>query len=860
MDFSTFFKGFYKVRFVILIIWVLILGTCAFFALKFLGLTNLNFIPPVGSKAEEADAVLKQQFPDDARKSRFVVLMQLTGKNNQTYPDILAKNWTYRTTELIIKAAKSFKDMPDLLENAMGRYTFEGKYDPNDDLATMFLTTTFVSKNNQSSILILETKEKGTQNVMNWIRYMRSEFKKIDKVDGTFTIDIIGFDTLDFDMTDGAEADLKFMDAVSLPLALLVFIAILRSLTVAIIPVIAVASSVLLSFSIMVPIAHAMSIPSYCPAIMMSIEIAMSIDYSLFLLTRFHEEIAQGQKPIVAAEKMLRFSGETILKSGLVFTVCLASLIVFPLQVIQALGIGAVVGLQSTMLVALTLLPSVICVGLRFFSIPGLIPCVTRGPSGNFKCECCCGKNAQEKTEQSRKQTSARAKFEKEKTGHWYRFADWVTKPLNAFIVIVVMLALLAPFCCGLLKWETVINEDHVLPRKSETHDAITRFTRQWPVGELYLFDIVAVHKKNETVFTEEFYTVFHDLAMTITTNASHYFNITGILSPCDLADYPIDYGTATFLLGMQEFAYTQIFNQQVNKAQTAAKMTLASSINPNLNASSVPNVLRPILDNFTQSTNYSFYLTNQIVDMADAVSYTFKVLPYIILAIAGIIVVMVIIAFQAPALSIHMLFTIAITQVWAYGVIAVIFATDWFYWISDNLKTTSGICWVLPILTLPVLIGLALDYNFFLFTRIHEFRQRGWSPRAAVIMGVTKGGEVILYAGVIMAVAFSGMMFSGIMLLNQGGVVLALGVLLDTYVISTTINPAIIYVFGFLNYWPRRFPIKHEDPSVFTEDMEEKRPNDSESFHSLAANETTPLTINNPPYASDTDGGYTDA
>jgi len=849
MKFSSFFKVFYTLRFATLLIWFCVLVTCGFFALDFLSLTNLNFIPPDGSPAAEADAVVKAQFPEDYNRSRFIALMQLTSKKNKKYPDILAGNWTWKTTDLIIQAAKDFDDEDDILDGYMGRYTFEGQYDPTDPYDLRFLNDGFVSKNNRSSILILATKEKGTQRVMDWIRYMRGKFEDMDKVDGTFTIDLIGFDTLDCDMTDGASADLKFMDAVSLPIALFVFIAILRSVTVAIIPIFSVASSVLLSFTIMVPIAKAISIPSYAPAIMMSIEIAMNIDYSLFLLTRFHEELNNGCTAIEAAEKMLRYSGETILKSGLVFTVCLSSLAVFPLRVIQGIGISAVVGLQSTMLVALTLIPSLICVGSCFFAIPGLVPCVQKtesGPCCGLQCVCCCDKKSPSKHERNRKIVSAKVKFEEDKKRHWYRFADWVTKPLNAAIVIIGVLALLTPFCCGMLTWETVINEDHVLPRKSETHDAIARFSKEWPVGELYTFDVIAVPKdKNETLFNEEFFEVFHNLALTITTNASHYFNMSGVLSPCDLANETVNFETAQFLVALQQFAYMQIYNQQFNSNQSAAKMTLASKVNPNLNASEIPLALRPILDNYTKHSNYSFYLSNQIVDMADAVAYTFDVLPYIILAIAGVIVVMVIVAFQAPALSIHMLFTIAITIVWSYGVVGAIFSTDWFYWVSNNLKTTPGVCWVLPIITLPVLIGLALDYNFFLFTRIHEFRQRGWAPRAAVIMGVTKGGEVILYAGVIMAVAFSGMAFSGIMLLNQAAVLLSLGVLLDTYVISTTINPALIYVFDFLNYWPRKFPIKHKDASEFTEDLEEgipPTPSRDRDIQTIGASEETPL------------------
>jgi len=79
----------------------------------------------------------------------------------------------------------------------------------------------------------------------------------------------------------------------------------------------------------------------------------------------------------------------------------------------------------------------------------------------------------------------------------------------------------------------------------------------------------------------------------------------------------------------------------------------------------------------------------------------------------------------------------------------------------------------------------------------------------------------VILYAGVIMAVAFSGLMFSGLMIMNQFGVLLALGVLIDTFLITTTLNPALIFLMKNLAYWPRKFGIKYENPEIFNKEAE---------------------------------------
>jgi len=106
---------------------------------------------------------------------------------------------------------------------------------------------------------------------------------------------------------------------------------------------------------------------------------------------------------------------------------------------------------------------------------------------------------------------------------------------------------------------------------------------------------------------------------------------------------------------------------------------------------------------------------------------------------------------------------------------------------------------------------------------RINEYRKRGWTTRAAVIKGVSHTGHIITFAGIIMAIAFSGLLLSGEMLLNQFGLLLTIDVLLDTFVIRTLLNPAIIYLLGEANFWPIRNPAKYPDPAQLYDGEEEE-------------------------------------
>ena len=68
---------------------------------------------------------------------------------------------------------------------------------------------------------------------------------------------------------------------------------------------------------------------------------------------------------------------------------------------------------------------------------------------------------------------------------------------------------------------------------------------------------------------------------------------------------------------------------------------------------------------------------------------------------------------------------------------------------------------WMPPLVSFSIVCGLALDYDMFVLVRVRECRLEGEDTRAAIAQGLSKTGPVVTAAGVVMAVAFSGMLFS---------------------------------------------------------------------------------------------------
>ncbi|ETO03816.1 hypothetical protein RFI_33586, partial [Reticulomyxa filosa] len=133
--------------------------------------------------------------------------------------------------------------------------------------------------------------------------------------------------------------------------------------------------------SIMRPVAeYGFTVNPFAPSIMMSVTVAMSIDYSLFLLTRFREEvekqISKGVRPkdvdtLYAVRQVTRWSGKVVAFSGFILSITYVGLIAYPMTMLQSVGMGTSIAVLCTILINLTLTPAILLSFPDFFKILG---------------------------------------------------------------------------------------------------------------------------------------------------------------------------------------------------------------------------------------------------------------------------------------------------------------------------------------------------------------------------------------------------------------------------------------------------------------------------------------------------------
>lgn len=178
----------------------------------------------------------------------------------------------------------------------------------------------------------------------------------------------------------------------------------------------------------------------------------------------------------------------------------------------------------------------------------------------------------------------------------------------------------------------------------------------------------------------------------------------------------------------------------------------------------------------------------------------------YLVVSISLIMIVLYL-SFQSLLVPLRLALAMLFTLVATFGMGVLVYQTTLLHGFMPQLKYFNGVTYeVIPLVT-GIAIALGLDYDIFLVSRIVEFRVQRYSDRASIFRGVLKTGDVISGAGLIMSLAFSGLIFSDKIFFQQFGVLIITSVLLDTFVVRTVLVPALMLIAQHWNWWPRSMP-----------------------------------------------------
>ncbi|QES44326.1 hypothetical protein DEJ49_27970 [Streptomyces venezuelae] len=220
--------------------------------------------------------------------------------------------------------------------------------------------------------------------------------------------------------------------------------------------------------------------------------------------------------------------------------------------------------------------------------------------------------------------------------------------------------------------------------------------------------------------------------------------------------------------------------------------------------------------------------VTGEVPRGVDYVGHQNDKLPLVLGFLLLMTFVMTVFAFRSVVLGLLGVVLNLLSVGSALGVLVLVFQGDW---AEELLSFVSlgGISSRVPLFLFVILFGLSMDYQVFVVSRIREAALNGVPTRKAVIDGITSSAKVVTSAAIVMVTVFASFVMLHILEMKQMGLVLAVAVLLDAFVIRVMILPAALLLLGRAAWWPsraiRRAEARVAEARTAEERMAEARP-----------------------------------
>jgi RND superfamily putative drug exporter len=162
-----------------------------------------------------------------------------------------------------------------------------------------------------------------------------------------------------------------------------------------------------------------------------------------------------------------------------------------------------------------------------------------------------------------------------------------------------------------------------------------------------------------------------------------------------------------------------------------------------------------------------------------------------VVIVIVGIFILLLIVL-GSVLIPLRLIVTILLSISWALALTMFLFV-----WVNG-----IPVIWLMPMILFIIIMGLGMDYDIFLVTRIREEVAKGKSDEAAIVKAVERTGGIITACGMIMAGAFASLMLSSMGLLQEFGFGLAFAIIIDAMIIRIYLVPAIMILLKKWNWY----------------------------------------------------------
>ena len=573
-----------------------------------------------------------------------------------------------------------------------------------------------------------------------------------------------------------SEEDLVRAETVSLPIAALVLVLVFASLLAAGIPLLVAGLAIPTTLALVWIVGQQVEMSIYVQNVSTMLGLALAIDYSLFMVSRFREELHRGRTVGDAVEIAVATSGKAVTFSGIAVATGLGGLLAFSAPALRSFGIGGMLTVAASLFFALTFLPALLgMLGTRVdaLSVGGLVDRL-RGLTGR-----------------------APRSDEGPARSWWERVANAVmARPI---VVLIPTLTLLIAAGTPFLQLEQGIPDAFVLPAGLESREAAVALQRDFEPGTttpiIALVDVPGDPASGANVAALAGYADKLAAVDGVERVESPFSNI-----PNPATGQPLTAQQLAALYGQPKSTWPPQLVELWDRYVQGSTVRF-DAISPLLTSSPEGTAIIPVIRAIDPGAGLSaavggFAATGH--DFLQAQADRTPIAVGVVLIAMGAILFLLFGSVVLPAKAIVMtLLSISAS----FGALVWIFQEGN---LSGQLAFTSPGFTIAgnPIIMFCVLFGLSMDYEVLLLSRIQEAYRRTDDNRASVAEGLARTAGVITGAAAIMVSVFAAFALAETITIKSIGVGMAIAVLVDATIVRILVVPATMRLLGRWNWW----------------------------------------------------------
>jgi uncharacterized membrane protein YdfJ with MMPL/SSD domain len=564
--------------------------------------------------------------------------------------------------------------------------------------------------------------------------------------------------------------DIERAEIMTFPIVLVLLLFVFGSVVAALLPLAIGVVAILGAFAIVHVLTLSTNISIFALNIITGMGLGLAIDYGLFIVTRYREELSHDPANVRGAvQRTMATAGRTVLFSGLTVCTSMLSLLLFPEYFLSSMGLGAIAAVVMAMLAAILVLPAILALlGTRINALA---------------------------VRRQRQLADV-----SEQHGLWFRLAQMVMRfPIPVALGVVVVLMLLgSPFLRVSFSAFSITD----LPTSLSSRQVYDQLSQQFP------------HQTGAQV----------EVAVQMPGNVLDAGNL-GILESYvqQLQEIPgveqvqsLVTVSPTLTLTQYQQIYSHPGTNPLLDA-TAARLANGDATRIDLTLSAPENSGAAVatvdqIRALSPPAGVTALVGGATAAQMDLFANLKAILPQALALIALTIFVLLFLMTGSLVIPLKAIVLNLLSLTATFGALVYIFQEGHFAQLL-GLETTGPLESTQPVLIFAIAFGLSMDYEVFLLSRIKERFDATGNNQEAVASGLQRTGGIITSAALLLAVVLGTFATSEIVFIKMLGVGLTLAILVDATLVRALLVPATMRLLGRINWWapaPLRWLWRH--------------------------------------------------